>query len=231
MDTLVSDLREEGLVSAWAVMINDPQAISQVHLLDPLNARIPAVQDTFPTGVWTPAVAALLRCVDGDELLFIDPDGHQTLKRFASSEFDLRRPADRARARDWMWQAASSASCGGCSPQYPALLTLQNECTAAGVTPLEFLTVSPSGAACLCRALQDAGLTMPILADGFPGLFGALAARRGELLLLDANGFIHHRLRVGTGVNRDLDLNLPADRARLVQWLQAIGPTRGADRS
>jgi hypothetical protein len=226
MDTVVTELIGEGMQNAWAVMINHPLARGQGYRLAPYNALIPALQDTFTTiyGGATPAVGALLNCLDPYVFLVVDEGGYSTRRTVLGEGVDLRVSSGRATVEQWMRDVAGANPCGGATDQYPEVETLTAECATAGVA-VRSIVVTPWADACLRRALQAAGSSLAVLQDEREGLFSALGARRGELMLLDTEGRIRRRMSTGAGIGRDVDLTQPAVRAQVIQWLQEFPPT------
>ena len=101
---------------------------------------------------------------------------------------------------------------------------LSAECATAGVA-VRAIVVTPWADACLRRALQAAGASLAVLQDEREGLFAALGARRGELMLLDSEGRIRRRMSTGAASDRDVDLTRAATRAQIIQWLEEFPPT------
>jgi hypothetical protein len=226
MDEIVTELMGEGMSNAWAVMINHPLAAGGIPDLVPLNARIPALQDTLTAqGGLVPAVGALLNCLDPYQFLIVDEGGYATHKTQLGGDLDLRRPDGRDTVEQWMRDLSNAGGCGGASNQFAMLQTLVAECAAAGVA-IEAVALTPPDDVCLRRALQDAGSPLAVLQDAPQGVFAELQARRGELMLLDSQGRIRRRLWTGAANGRDVDLTRAADRTRVIEVLQEIPPTR-----
>jgi hypothetical protein len=223
---VVRELQAEGLSDLWATMINNPLARGQGGKLDELNARIPALQDTFTTiyGGYTPHVGALLGCLSGEELLVVDSTRRLHIKLTAGpGGFDLREGQPRETLKGVIRETTTWCGCADSRAQLAALDALRAECAAAGVAPLRILAIEPAAAGCL---LPPGGATSPVLKDAAPGLFDALDLRGGELLLLDGDSRIRRRALAGGCVDHDLDLTQAGDRARVVQWLQAVASAR-----
>jgi hypothetical protein len=226
MDAIVTELMGEGMQNAWGVMINHPLAAGGIPDLVPLNARIPVLQDTLAAqGGLVPAVGALLDCLDPFQFLLVDEDGYSAHKTQLSATFDLRVPDGRETVEQWMRDLATAGACGGASNQFVMMQTLVAECAAAGVA-IEAVVIAPPGDGCLRRGLQDAGSPLAVLQDAPQGVFAELQARRGELMLLDSQGRIRRQLWAGAASGRDVDLTRAADRARVIEYLQEIPPTR-----
>jgi hypothetical protein len=224
MDTVVTELTGEGMQNAWGVMINDWRTVGSGFRLQPYHARIPALQDTFSTIVSGPTVGTLLNCLEPYAFLIVDEGGYSTRKTVLGQGVDLRLPVGRATVEQWMREVASSNACGGATDQYPEVQELSAECATAGVA-VRAIVVTPWADACLRRALQAAGSSLAVLQDEREGLFAALGARRGELMLLDGEGRIRRRMSTGAAIDRDVDLTRPATRAQIIQWLEEFPPT------
>jgi hypothetical protein len=231
VDQLVRELRHEGLTDIWAMMINNPLGRGQGYRLEEVNAQIPALQDTFTTiyGGYTPAVGALLGCLEGDELLIVDREGHLSLKvRAGEGGYDLREAGARSVVKDWLRHAVAECGCADCETQFTALTALRAECEAAGVTPLTIVAVNPQQEGCLGPSvLRRLDSPDPVLQDDRSAhLAVTIHAAGGELMLLDDAGRIHRRIRAGGCADQEVNLTLPEDRAQVIEWLQGIEPTR-----